>query len=74
MARKLIFYCDPEKNEKCNKMMCFANPEWNNPDMKCYLTSNRKYAILDEEGKPKICKKALREIERMRKHQHTLGS
>ena len=49
---KVLYKCDPEKNKKCRKSMCYTNPNGlKNP---CRATRNPDYAVLDENGRPII--------------------
>jgi|GEM_PF-4829080 len=38
--KDILYFCDPEKNKKCNKRLCFKN------DGPCHSTPNPEYAFI----------------------------
>ncbi|MBQ7071260.1 MAG: hypothetical protein IJM87_08285 [Ruminococcus sp.] len=47
---KKLYLCDPDKNRQCKKTSCLYNKD--SPYPTCLLTSDRRYAQLDDKGEP----------------------
>lgn len=47
---KKLYLCDPDKNKQCKKTSCAYNKEAKYHF--CKLTSDRRYAQLDDKGEP----------------------
>ncbi len=42
---KMVYYCDPDLNKKCDKRVCSYNT--NAIDPVCYLTTQKEFALQD---------------------------
>lgn len=60
-----LYYCDPDKAEKCSKRACFYDTDSLDPS--CIATSHPEWAVTDDEGNPIVLRDSIsdrRESER----------